>query len=114
MRKSIALIFILVILNGCAEYATLVGPSYTMAKTGSIVNTTGTMAATYGFKKTTGKSPGEYINSFAKNYDEGNPYSNNENQIRECRTMHTTNLNKIFFETLDEIDCFRDPFSILR
>ena len=73
MRKSIALIFILVILNGCAEYAALVGPSFTMAKTGNIVNTTGTVAASYGFKKTTGKSPGEYVNSLAKNYDEGNP-----------------------------------------
>ncbi len=114
MRRNIALIFILVILNGCAEYTALVGPSYTMAKTGNIVNATGSMAASYGFKKTTGKSPGEYINSFAKNYDEGNPYSNNENEIRKCRTVHTTDLNKIFFETLDEIDCIRDPFSILR
>ena len=114
MRRNIALIFILVILNGCAEYTALVGPSYTMAKTGNIVNATGSMAASYGFKKTTGKSPGEYINSFAKNYDEGNSYSNNENEIRKCRTVHTTDLNKIFFETLDEIDCIRDPFSILR
>ena len=40
--------------------------------------------------------------------------SNNENQIRKCRTVHTTGLNKIFFETLDEIDCIKDPFSILR
>ena len=80
MRKNIALIFILVSLNGCDEYTAIVGQSYTMAKTGSIVNTTGTVAASYGFKKTTGKSPGEYINSFAKNYEEGTPYSNNENQ----------------------------------
>ena len=114
MKKNIILIFVLGFLNGCAEYTALVGPSYTMAKTGNIINAAGPMAASYGFKKKTGKSPGQYVNSLAKNYNEGNPYANNEDQIRECQTIHTTNLNKIFFNTMDEIDCFRNPFSILR
>ena len=114
MKKNIILIFVLGILNGCAEYTALVGPSFTMAKTGNIINAAGPMAASYGFKKKTGKSPGQYVNSLAKNYNKENSYTNNENEIRECQTIHTTNLNKIFFNTLDEIDCFRNPFSILR
>ncbi|SVA82085.1 uncharacterized protein METZ01_LOCUS134939, partial [marine metagenome] len=37
MKKSILLIITLVFLNACAEYSSLIGPSYTMAKSGSIL-----------------------------------------------------------------------------
>ena len=33
---------------------------------------------------------------------------------RMCETYHSSNLNEIFFETLDEISCYKDPFSILK
>ena len=33
---------------------------------------------------------------------------------RECQTVHSSELNKVFFSTLDEFDCYVDPFSILR
>ena len=39
MKKSILLIITLVFLNACAEYTSLVGPSLTMAKSGSVVQT---------------------------------------------------------------------------
>ena len=104
MRKSVLLITTLVFLNACAEYSSLLGPSYTMVKTGSVINAGKSVAAKYGFKKVTGKSPGDFVNSF---------FSRDE-EIRECQTLHSSNLNKIFFTTLDEIDCFRDPFSILK
>ena len=35
-------------------------------------------------------------------------------QDRECETFHSSSLSEIFFDTLDGIDCFRDPFSILK
>ena len=101
MKKSILLIITLVFLNACAEYTALVGPSITMAKSGSVVQTGTTYATSYGIKKTLGQSP---INS---------RLAQNEN-VRECQTIHSTTLNEIFFNTLDEIDCFRDPFSILK
>ena len=114
MKKSIFFIIIFVILNGCAQYNSFLGPTYTMAKSGSIIQTSASMAASYGIKQKTGKSPGEYINSLArKNYGINSFLSKHEN-IRECQTIHTTSLNKMFFNTLDEIDCFRDPFSILK
>jgi len=75
-----------------------------MAKSGSFVNAGAYMATSYEFKKTTGQSPGEYVSSFM----------NLKENIRDCQTLHTSTLNEIFFETLDEIDCFRDPFSILK
>ena len=52
MKKSILLIITLVFLNACAEYTALVGPSITMAKSGSVVKTGTTYATSYGIKKT--------------------------------------------------------------
>ena len=114
MKKSILLIITLVFLNACAEYTALVGPGLTMAKSGSVVQTGSAYATSYGIKKTLGQSPGEYIQTLVtKNYKIDSLLIQKEN-VRECQTIHTTTLNEIFFDTLDEIDCFRDPFSILR
>ena len=76
---------------------------------------TGTAYATsYGIKKTTGQSLGEHVESFVrKNYKIDSLFAQNENE-RECQTIHTSSLNEIFFDTLDELDCFKDPFSILK
>ena len=110
MKKNIFFIVIFIVLNGCAQYSSIVGPTYTMAKTGNLAITSASIATSYGIKKTTGYLPGEYINSLVKN----NTIFNEEENIRECQIIHTSTLNEIFFETLDEIDCFKDPFSILR
>ena len=101
MKKSILLIITLVFLNACAEYTALVGPSLTMAKSGSVVQTGTAYATSYGIKKTLGLSPTDSLLAQKEN-------------VRECQTIHTSSLNEIFFDTLDEIDCLRDPFSILK
>ena len=36
----------------------------------------------------------------------------NTNKLRLCETIHSDPINEIFFVTLDEIDCLRDPFTI--
>ena len=114
MKKSIFFVVIFLILNGCAEYTALVGPSLTMAKSGSVVQTGTAYATSYGIKKTIGQSPGEYIQTLVrKNYKIDSLFVQNEN-VRECQTIHSSPLSKIFFDTLDEIDCFQDPFSILK
>ena len=33
--------------------------------------------------------------------------------IRECQTIHSSDLSEIFFDTLDN-DCYRDPFSVFK
>jgi len=114
MKKSILLIITLVFLNACAEYTALVGPSLTMAKSGSVVQTGTAYATSYGIKKTLGQSPGEYIQTLVRKNYKINSFMNQKENTRECQTLHTSALNEIFFETLDEIDCFRDPFSILK
>ena len=114
MKKNIFFVTIFIILNGCAQYSSVVGPTYTLAKSGSIVSAGASAATAYGFKKTTGQSPGEYMNSLVRKNYKINSFMNEKTNIKECQTLHTSTLNEIFFETLDEIDCFRDPFSILK
>ena len=107
MKKNIFFIIIIIVLNGCAQYSSIVGPTYTMAKTGNLMLTGASAATSYGIKKTTGYTSGEHINSLVKNLNE-------EEKQKECQTIHSSPLNEIFFETLDEIDCFQDSFSILK
>jgi len=104
MKKNILLIITLAFLNACAEYSSFLGPSYTMVKTGNVASVGKSVAAKYGFKKATGESPETVADSF---------FSVSKND-RECQTVHSSNLNEIFFTTLDEFDCYKDPFSILR
>ena len=110
MKKNIFFIVIFIVLNGCAQYSSIVGPTYTMAKTGNPVLAGASVVTSYGIKKKTGYTPGEYINSLVKN----NSFLDEKDNLKECQTIHTSSLSEIFFETLDEIDCFQDPFSILK
>ena len=122
MKKSIILIITLAFLNACAEYSAFVGPSLTMAKSGSVLQSGTSLATSYGIKKAIGQSPGEYVLSMAKKNHKLDTRLNENNNIilaqndniRECETMHSSPLTEIFFDTLDEIDCLRDPFSILK
>jgi len=100
MKKFILLIFAAVLLNGCAEYSSFLGPSITVAKTGNLARAGSTLAASYGVEYGTGISTKTLINE--------------SSEIRECKTLHSAELNKIFFDTLDELDCKRNDPTILR
>ncbi len=113
MKKSILLIITLAFLNACAEYSALVGPSLTMAKSGSVLQSGTSLATSYGFKKAMGQSPGEYALSLVKKNHKLDTLLVQNNNTRKCETTHSSSLSEIFFETLDEIDCIRDPFSTL-
>ncbi len=63
--------------------------------------------------KLTGLTPGEHAMSFVKKYEIDEPLLMTEKE-REWQTFHSSSLTEIFFETLDGIDCLRDPFSILK
>ena len=94
MKKKILILASLVLLNGCAEYTAMIGPSITMATTGNVAKAGASLAAS------TTIDQSELIDENTK--------------IRECRTLHSAELNEIFFTTLDEFDCVRNDFSILR
>jgi len=103
MNRILILLLGIVILNGCAQSTAFVGPSYTLAKSGSVIQAGNSVAMSYGFKKAFNKiDRNTMINSLT------------DAEIRECQTIHSSSLSEIFFDTLDEIDCYRDPFSIFR
>jgi len=94
MKKIFLILVSLVILNGCAQYTAMIGPSVTMATTGNIAKAGASLAASSTIDQS------ELIDQ--------------KTEIRECRTLHSAELNEIFFVTLDEFDCVRNDFSILR
>ncbi len=100
--RNIFFISIFIILSGCAEYSSLLAPSYKIAHSGSALEVGNAFASSYAIKKTKQKHFNNYKNSLT------------ELDPRECQTIHSTELNEIFFETLDEIDCLKNPFSILK
>ena len=103
MNRILILLLGIVILNGCAQSTAFVGPSYTLAKSGSVIQAGNSVAMSYGFKKAVSQiDRNKMINSLT------------DAEVRECQTIHSSSLSEIFFDTLDEIDCYRDPFSIFR
>ena len=103
MNKILVLLIGIVILNGCAQSTAFVGPSYTLAKSGSVIQAGNSVAMSYGFKR-------------AFNQIDTNTMitSLTDRDIRECQTIHSSDLSEIFFDTLDGIDCYRDPFSVFK
>lgn len=132
MKKIIFIAIAAMFLNGCAQYTTMLGPAYTIYTTGSSLQAGSALVAAYGVKKSTGKTPSQHVLTFAKNNKVINemekdgekiiiPKENTEqiilakkvnNKIRLCETTHSDPINEIFFVTLDELDCLRDPFTL--
>ena len=95
--KKIILIFLLIpLLNNCAQYSSLVGPSLTLANSGNILQA----SASYASALSINKLKEDYINEL--------------NVEKICPTVHSSELNEIFFETIDHMDCHFDPMSIYR
>ena len=96
MKRILILIFLLPILSNCTQYSALVGPTLTLANTGSIAQATTSLSSSLA------------INEVKKEY------TNNLNAERICPTIHSSELNAIFFETIEHTGCYYDPLSILR
>ncbi len=96
MKKIILIILLLPILNNCGQYSAMVGPSITLAQTGSIAQATTSLSSSLAINKVK------------------NDYIHNLNAENICPTHHSSELNQIFFETIEHMDCYYDPMSILR
>ena len=95
--KKIILIFLLIpLLNNCGPYSAAVGPSFSLLKSGSVLHASASYAGSSAMKK----FKEDYINEL--------------NVEKICPTVHSSELNKIFFETIDHMDCYFDPMSIHR
>jgi len=96
MKKILLTILLLPFLSNCTQYSAMVGPTLTLAETGSFIQATTSLSTSLGMKNIrqslTDEIRGENI----------------------CPTFHSSELSQIFFETLDQIDCEYDPMSIYR
>ena len=84
------------LLNSCGPFSAAVGPSLTLVKSGSILQASASYAGSSVMKK------------FKKDY------TNELNVEKICPTVHSSELNEIFFETIEHMDCYFDPMSIYR
>ena len=92
MKKILLTLLLLPVLNNCTQYSAMVGPSYTLMETGNILQATTSLSGSLAMNSATTEIKKENI----------------------CSTVHTAELNAIFFETLEQMDCFYDPMSIYR
>ena len=74
----------------------MVSPALTLAHTGSFAQATTSLSSSLA------------INEVKKEY------ANNLEAERICPTIHSAEIIKIFFETVEEIGCYYDPLSTLR
>ena len=97
MKRIFLLLFLLPLLSNCTQYSAVIGPGITLAQTGSFA------------QASTALSKSLAINEVKKEY-----VANSLTAERICPSAHSAEINKIFFETLEEMDCYYDPLSILR
>ena len=106
MKKSILSIVLVFLLTGCMESAAMLsGPTLALVNTTNNVQSSFALGASYGVKKVTGKTFGEHTVALARKNEKIDNYLKQNEKIRECEIVHSSILSKIFFETLDEIDC---------
>ena len=84
------------LLNNCGPHSAIIGPSLTLINTGSILQA----SASYASSLTMNKLKEDYADEL--------------NLANICPTTHSSELNEIFFETIDHMDCHFDPMSIYR
>ena len=75
MRKIFVLLTTMLFLNGCAESVALLGPSFSGASNGKMLQSSLNSAISYGIKQQTGKSPLEHALAYA---EEKNPEKKKE------------------------------------
>ena len=95
MKKTYFLLFSFIILTGCAQNLALLGPAFSIVKTGGVQQALVGETINYGVKNKTGKNVSEHALGLFGN--------DAENQ--ECNDTNSTSLLSIFFNELEEQDC---------
>jgi hypothetical protein len=75
MKKIFVLLTSITLLTGCVETVALLGPASSLVGGGNVVHSSISSAASYGIKKTTGKSPMQHALAYA---EEKNPNKKKE------------------------------------
>jgi hypothetical protein len=95
MNKIFVILISFVFLTGCAQNVALLGPAFSIVKTGGIQTALVTESVNYGVKKQTGKNVREHVMHSL----------NEEVKIQECKIAHSNSMQEIFFNTFEDLDC---------
>ena len=95
MKKIFLLLISYLLLTGCAQNVALLGPAFTIVKTGSIHQAFVGETINQGIKKETGKNVSEHVMQFL----------DKDIKNQECEDNSSNNLQKIFFNTIEDTDC---------
>ena len=95
MKKIYFILISFVFLTGCVQSVALLGPAFTIVKTGSIQQALVSESINQGIKKETGKNIGEHVKQILdKNIKD-----------QECKNTNGNTLKEISFNSFDETDC---------
>ena len=95
MKKIYLLFFCFIFLTGCAQNLALLGPAFSVVKTGGIQHAVVSESINYGVKNKTGKKVSEHAMSLLSD----------EVEILECDNTYSNGLQKIFFDKPEYSDC---------
>jgi hypothetical protein len=95
MKKIYLLFFCFIFLTGCAQNLALLGPAFSVVKTGGIQHAVVSESINYGVKNKTGKKVSEHAMSLLSD----------EVEILECDNTYSNGLQKIFFYKSEDPDC---------
>ena len=95
MHRIFFVLLTLIFLQGCAsQTSSYLGSGMTLASGGTTAKNIFATGANLFIENKTGKNTLQHVSDKTLNYE-----------IRECQITHSAEINKIFFTTLDQIDC---------
>ena len=95
MKNIFFILFTLLFLTGSAQNLALLGPAYSVVKTGGVQHAIVGETINYGVKNKTGKDVSEHAMSLLPD----------EYEILECDNTYSNGLQKIFFDKPEDLDC---------
>ena len=95
MKKIYFILISFIFLTGCVQSVALLGPAFTIVKTGSIHQAVVGETINQGIKKETGKNVGEHVMQIL----------DKDIKDQECKNTNGDTLQKIFFNSFNETDC---------
>ena len=95
MKKFLFIFFSLIVLQGCSTQTTsYLSSGLTLASGGTTAKSIFATGTNIYIENKTGKNTFQHVKD--KTLD---------SEIRKCEITHSAEINKIFFETLDQFDC---------
>jgi len=95
VKKIYFILISFIFLTGCVQSVALLGPAFTIVKTGSIQQALVGESINQGIKKETGKNVGEHVMQF---FDK-------DIKDQECKNTDGDTLKEISFNSFDKTDC---------